>query len=60
MKDFTIREKLSFQICAEAANVTNARTWGNLGTNMSNPVTFGVIQDGGSARTIQVGARLKF
>lgn len=60
LKDVTIREGMSLQIRGEAQNVMNARAWGNPGTNMNTPKTFGVIQDGGSGRTIQIGAALKF
>jgi hypothetical protein len=60
IKDLTIREAIRLQIRGEATNVTNARAWGNPGTNMGSPKTFGVIQDGGSGRTIQIGAALKF
>ncbi|MFB3905206.1 MAG: carboxypeptidase regulatory-like domain-containing protein [Acidobacteriota bacterium] len=60
LKDVTIRENIRLQIRGEADNLTNARIWGAPGTNMSSPKTFGVIQDGGSGRSIQIGAALRF
>jgi hypothetical protein len=60
LKDVTIREGMSLQIRGEAQNVTNARAWANPGTNMNTPKTFGVIEDGGPGRTVQIGATLRF
>jgi hypothetical protein len=60
LKDVIIRENIRLQIRGEASNLTNARIWGDPGTNMSSPATFGVIQDGGSGRSVQIGAALRF
>jgi hypothetical protein len=59
-KDVRIRETWKLQVRAEATNFTNSPSWGNPGTNMSNPATFGVIQSGGGGRSIQMSARLSF
>jgi hypothetical protein len=55
-----VSERVKLQIRAEASNFTNSPSWGDPGTDMSNPATFGVIQSGGGGRSIQMSARLSF
>jgi hypothetical protein len=59
-KDVRFTEKVRMQLRGEATNFTNSLSWGNPGTNMSNPATFGVIQSGGGGRSIQLSARVIF
>ncbi|HEY2932543.1 MAG TPA: carboxypeptidase regulatory-like domain-containing protein [Acidobacteriota bacterium] len=60
IKVITIRESVKFQLRADSTNVTNSPHWGNPGTNLSQPSTFGVITSGGGGRSFQMGARLSF
>lgn len=60
LKDVKIHEKWKLRIRAEVTNFTNTPSWGDPGTNMSNPATFGVIQSGGGGRSMQMSARLEF
>ena len=60
LKEITLKERLKLEVRAESANATNSPNWANPGTNMSNLATFGVIQSGGNARSIQIGVRLAF
>ncbi|MBM3746006.1 MAG: TonB-dependent receptor [Acidobacteria bacterium] len=59
-KLFRFSETADLEIRAEIDNPTNTPAFGNPGTNMSGPTTFGVITSGGGPRTFQVGAKLKF
>jgi hypothetical protein len=59
-KSFPIRERFKLQFRAEATGVTNTPNFGSPGTNMSNPSTFGVIQDAGGNRVMQGSLRLSF
>ena len=59
-KNVRVSERVKLQIRAEATNFTNSPSWGNPGTNMSAPATFGVIESGGGGRSIQMSARLSF
>ncbi len=59
-KDVRIWESIRLQIRGEATNFTNSPSWGNPGTNMSTPATFGVIESGGGGRSVQMSARISF
>jgi hypothetical protein len=60
IKRFTIRERINIDARADASNVTNTPNWGSPGTNMANKATFGVIQDAGGGRSIQLAFRAVF
>ncbi len=60
LKNFRIAERFRLELRGEISNPTNTPSFGNPGTNMSSPATFGVISDGGSARSVQLGAKLRF
>jgi hypothetical protein len=60
LKTFRFAERLRMELRGEFTNPTNTPSFGNPGTDMSSPATFGVISDGGSARSVQLGARLRF
>jgi hypothetical protein len=59
-KRFPIHERVGIQLRLETSNFFNTPSFGSPGTNMSSPSTFGVISSGGSARSMQAGARLEF
>ncbi|MFB3829334.1 MAG: carboxypeptidase regulatory-like domain-containing protein [Bryobacteraceae bacterium] len=59
-KDIRLVERLRVQLRAEAANLTNSPAWANPLTDISTAATFGKIQDGGAARSIQMGLKLTF
>jgi hypothetical protein len=58
-KNIQLTQGTRLQLRADAFNVFNQKNYGNptLATNNAN---FGVITSAGSARTMQVGARLSF
>ncbi|MFB3829457.1 MAG: carboxypeptidase regulatory-like domain-containing protein [Bryobacteraceae bacterium] len=60
VKRVTIRERLNFDIRADASSVTNTPQWGGPGTSMSNKATFGVIQSAGGSRRVQLSFRAVF
>ena len=60
LQDVKIRERLQFQVRADASNLLNSPIWDNPGTDMSSPTTFGVITTTGPARKILIGAQLTF
>jgi hypothetical protein len=60
VKRITIREKLNFDIRADASSVTNTPQWGSPGTSMANKATFGVIQSAGGNRKVQLSFRAVF
>jgi hypothetical protein len=59
-KTFRFAERVRMELRGEFTNPTNTPSFGNPGTDMSSPATFGVISDGGSARSVQLGAKLRF
>ena len=68
-RDFRIRESQTFQIRAEAFNVTNSVRLGNPGTTLSQSATFGRILNsaaslngntGGGARVMQFAVKYIF
>ena len=60
VKRFTVRERLSFDVRADANNITNTPQFQAPGTNMANRATFGVIQQAGGARSVQLAFRAVF
>jgi len=60
VKDVRIRERLKFQVRADASNLLNSPIFDSPGTDMSNPTTFGVTRSTGPARKLLMGARLSF
>jgi len=60
LKTFRFAERFRMELRGEISNPTNTPSFGNPGTDMSSPATFGVISDGGSARSVQLGAKLRF
>jgi hypothetical protein len=60
LKTFQFAERLRMEIRGEFTNPANTPSFGNPGTDMSTPATFGVISDGGSVRSVQLGAHLRF
>jgi len=60
LKTIRFAERFRMEVRGEISNPTNTPSFGNPGTDMSSPATFGVISDGGSARSVQLGARLRF
>jgi len=60
VKRFLVRERLSFDIRADASNLTNTPQFQAPGTNMANRATFGVIQQAGGARSVQLAFRAVF
>jgi trimeric autotransporter adhesin len=60
-KSFTIRERIKAQFRAEALNSTNTPYFGNPGTTVTNPSTFGVITSQiNYPRLVQLGLRFTF
>mgnify|MGYP000264913343 CR=1 FL=1 len=60
VKRITIRERLNFDIRADASSVTNTPQWDAPATNMANKATFGVIQSAGGNRKVQLSLRAVF
>jgi hypothetical protein len=60
IKRVAIREGVNLEARVDVSNVTNTPQFDNPSTNMATPATFGVIQTGGGARTIQTAFRIKF
>lgn len=62
-KDFTVREKYKIDLRGEAFNLMNRADFGNPGTNVSTPATFGVISSllvTPLPRNVQVSMRVTF
>jgi len=60
-KSFTIRERIKAQFRAEALNATNTPLFGNPGTTLTSPSTFGVITSQiNYPRLVQLGLRFTF
>jgi trimeric autotransporter adhesin len=60
-KNFTIRERVKAQFRAEALNATNTPYFGNPGTTLTTPSTFGVITSQiNYPRLVQLGLRFTF
>ena len=60
VRRIAIRERLKFDIRADASSLTNTPQWGSPGTSMSNKATFGVIQSAGGNRRVQLSFRAVF
>jgi hypothetical protein len=60
VKRIAIREKVNFDIRADASSITNTPQWGAPGTGMANKATFGVIQSAGGNRKVQLSFRAVF
>ncbi len=60
IKVIPIRERLRGEVRVESTGFTNTPGFSAPGTNMSNAATFGVINSGGGARSMQMGFRLMF
>ncbi len=58
-KNWAIRERLRFQLRAEALNAFNRHTFGTISTN-PNSATFGNVTNVTGNRVMQLGARLDF
>jgi hypothetical protein len=48
------------ELRGELNNPTNTPAFENPGTDMSNPATFGVINEDQGARSVQLGLRIHF
>ncbi|HEX4135106.1 MAG TPA: carboxypeptidase-like regulatory domain-containing protein [Bryobacteraceae bacterium] len=60
-KSFTIRERIKAQFRAEALNATNTPYFGNPGTTITSPSSFGVITSQiNYPRLVQLGLRFTF
>ena len=60
-KSFTIRERIKAQFRAEALNATNTPYFGNPGTTVTSPSSFGVITSQiNYPRLVQLGLRFTF
>ncbi len=59
-KSFRFGENGRLELRGEILNPTNTPSFRNPGTDMSNPATFGVINADRGARSVQLGARLRF
>ncbi|MFB3903517.1 MAG: carboxypeptidase regulatory-like domain-containing protein [Acidobacteriota bacterium] len=59
-KTFHLYDRLAFDLRAEVINVPNSPLWGDPGTNISNPKTFGQITSGENPRTVRFTGRLSF
>jgi hypothetical protein len=59
-KTFSVGERFKVQFRADATGVTNTPSFSAPETDMSNPSTFGVINDAGGERQIQGSLRLLF
>ncbi len=60
IKRVAVREGLNVEARVDVSNLTNTPVFDNPLTNMATPSTFGVIQSGGGARTIQTAFRIRF
>jgi hypothetical protein len=60
VKRIAIREKVNFDIRADASSITNTPQWAGPGTDMSNKANFGVIQSAGGNRRVQLSFRAVF
>ncbi len=58
-KNWTIKERLRFQLRAEALNAFNRHTFGGVSTN-PNSATFGDVTTVSGNRNMQLGARIDF
>jgi hypothetical protein len=58
-KNWTIRERVRFQLRGEALNAFNRHTFGGISTN-PNSATFGDVTTVTGNRNIQLGARIEF
>ncbi len=58
-KNWSIRERVRFQLRAEALNAFNRHTFGGISTN-PNASTFGDVTSVSGNRTMQVGSRIDF
>ena len=56
---FRFTEKYRFQLRGDFLNAFNRPQWGNIQTNVTNPL-FGQITSVSGNRSIQLGARLDF
>ena len=59
-KQFVFAEKMTLQFRSEFFNVMNRANFGNPASNISVPVTVGVIGSAAPARVVQFGLRLTF
>jgi hypothetical protein len=59
-KTFRFTEALRMELRGEVNNPTNTPAFENPGTDLSNPATFGVINEDQGARSVQLGLRIKF
>jgi hypothetical protein len=59
-KIFRFTEQLRMELRGELNNPTNTPAFENPGTDMSNPATFGVINEDQGARSVQLGLRIHF
>jgi hypothetical protein len=59
-KTFRFTEDLRMELRGEVNNPTNTPAFDNPGTDMSNPATFGVINEDQGARSVQLGLRIRF
>jgi hypothetical protein len=58
-KNWALRERVRFQIRAEALNAFNRHTFGGISTN-PNSATFGDVTSVSGNRVMQLGARIDF
>jgi hypothetical protein len=58
-KNWTVKERVRFQLRAEALNAFNRHTFGGISTN-PNSTTFGDVTSVSGNRTMQVGSRIDF
>lgn len=59
-RDFSIRERVTFQFRGEATNVFNSVNLSNPGSTLNSTSSFGKITGASSMRVLQVGGRLLF
>ena len=59
-KSFHIWERIRAEVRAEASNITNTPWFSAPGTALNNKGTFGVIQNAGGARVVQLAFRAVF
>ncbi len=60
VKRFTVWERVSVDVRADASNLTNTPQFAAPGTSMANRATFGVIQTAGGSRWVQLALRAVF
>ncbi len=58
-KNWAVRERVRFQLRAEALNAFNRHTFGGISTN-PNSATFGNVTSVTGNRVMQLGARIDF